>query len=1486
MASKSPAMTLRSCVVILCGTAGVGMAGFALVKYLRSWLRQVVSRNLEQRIEDGEAFLYVLKSCRSSDEEKALQACTALCVILKSVDQRVFQVDLFILQTLVTTLSSSMDRWTHYRTHIPDVDFPDRMQRMTLATIYDLSTDPAFLSKLEQMKSKDLAIIVLELLEKSRNKEVQRYSLLLLLQMTMQGKNCASVDAFRIIGEKSVFHHGDVMLQKICYQLLVTLTNAQSTDATLFIHEIAQQDALVPMVVSTKSDDVEVSFWSVALLHEFAVHNVCRKELCELPCLVTNLQATLMASEAAVQRLILRIFAFLALRNDPFARELMKNKALISHLPTCLASGNKDVVHWALVLVHDLAMMGRQALEKLLDYTNDALIKSLLSLSTTRDNMMLRLLAETLGLFCGCEQLPHRLVRAGALEMILSLAQSHDPDLVFWASALLLNLAMTSDAVKVEILASGGLKTLIDLSLGDHENGQITTMAAKTLVMMAVLDEPIHVYVRCERDSATVVIEKKTLQLTHPGINITMWETLLSKKLQVWHYTPSNEDDLASLIRKVSNIPILDQQSKRTCERNMVIFTINGPQAPLCLKALENRLRFKIYSKSGVVTSDPLDLDQGQSCCIVANVDADCELDVMHISKNQEPIAVQLQVSGALVVNQRIRTLILLPLLHRIMAVPANSPINRVSDLELLEVLVRHESQKNQVLECQAVVDQLVAMVNYFAQQGVDQLKSEPLAVAHSHGALRVLRVLAMYDHYRSVLLTADTVAAVVNLLNGLVNFWLNAILSTQQQGQVGSRPITRMGSRPVSRAGYRTDDSVDTASLFLSRPHSRAIPSALGLGDDPLDEVDLESTAESLALIERNLAEAVSAITNTVQQLAASQPLHHPPPPPRNRRLRSSSDSVSMATDSNLAAEVEDAEDKSEESQMTNHLSKFAVLTIAHLLNTCDDDISRAVQSSLHLSGAMYALWATLLCSSESMKATALPVAIAMTKLAATDMPVAPDNTVKLDVTTRTPALLVSADHLEIRNDSWTFESIIAVNPLPHVKDGEVQSTNKHLEGWYYEVEVKSNGIIQVGWATKQCTFGPEKGLGVGDDLNSCAFDGARCRKWNGPITETLNNEYGLEWQVGDVVSCLMDRHGNASFWLRGINMGVAFQGLDLNQDWYPACSLSTDQHIRFNFGDSTFRYSDVIPDGYIPFCQAHQGPDLPFQDDFSVFPDIKPLSQIHSSDGHYHDSLTSESGLPEMAPLQEPDLSRDVESIDYIDDGNDGAGSDFGYAEMGGEAFAEMTDSPRHVAMAKIAQVDASLQQESYSLYRQAFEKRFEPIRHSEAGSGDQAGPIGIQGSEDAEGGGEAEEFQPPPSLYFEVNISHVDRRPVVIGFCSADASVQVCAVLTEEDELVMPDNSLQQVPKCPVLTIGCALLIPPGVVFFTVNGQPIRRLFNFLQDDQPSQPLTPCTNSPYLNVNFGQDRFLYEPANEFEQRIYMAALLHDYCEQTMNT
>ena len=47
------------------------------------------------------------------------------------------------------------------------------------------------------------------------------------------------------------------------------------------------------------------------------------------------------------------------------------------------------------------------------------------------------------------------------------------------------------------------------------------------------------------------------------------------------------------------------------------------------------------------------------------------------------------------------------------------------------------------------------------------------------------------------------------------------------------------------------------------------------------------------------------------------------------------------------------------------------------------------------------------------------LPAVVAMTKLAATELPLCSEDVVKLDIRTRTPALLVSADHMEVRRSS-----------------------------------------------------------------------------------------------------------------------------------------------------------------------------------------------------------------------------------------------------------------------------------------------------------------------------------------------------------------------------------------------------------------------------------------------------------------------------------
>lgn len=72
----------------------------------------------------------------------------------------------------------------------------------------------------------------------------------------------------------------------------------------------------------------------------------------------------------------------------------------------------------------------------------------------------------------------------------------------------------------------------------------------------------------------------------------------------------------------------------------------------------------------------------------------------------------------------------------------------------------------------------------------------------------------------------------------------------------------------------------------------------------------------------------------------------------------------------------------------------------------------------------------------------------------------------------------------------------------------------------------------------------------------------------WNGPACRTVDNDYGKLWAVNDVVSCLFSWDGDVSFWLNGVDLGVAFQNLSTELDYYPAASLAMDQHCSFSFG------------------------------------------------------------------------------------------------------------------------------------------------------------------------------------------------------------------------------------------------------------------------------------------------------------------------------
>ena len=105
------------------------------------------------------------------------------------------------------------------------------------------------------------------------------------------------------------------------------------------------------------------------------------------------------------------------------------------------------------------------------------------------------------------------------------------------------------------------------------------------------------------------------------------------------------------------------------------------------------------------------------------------------------------------------------------------------------------------------------------------------------------------------------------------------------------------------------------------------------------------------------------------------------------------------------------------------------------------------------------------------------------------------------------------------------------------------------------YEATVLTSGIQQLGWATGDCPFTSEEG--VGDAPDSYAYDGKRVKKWN-----VSCESYGQPWVAGDVIGCCLDmERGEITFYRNGESMGVAFSNVKqqgAGAAYYPALSLS----------------------------------------------------------------------------------------------------------------------------------------------------------------------------------------------------------------------------------------------------------------------------------------------------------------------------------------
>jgi hypothetical protein len=184
-----------------------------------------------------------------------------------------------------------------------------------------------------------------------------------------------------------------------------------------------------------------------------------------------------------------------------------------------------------------------------------------------------------------------------------------------------------------------------------------------------------------------------------------------------------------------------------------------------------------------------------------------------------------------------------------------------------------------------------------------------------------------------------------------------------------------------------------------------------------------------------------------------------------------------------------------------------------------------------------------------------------------------------------------------------------------------------------YYEIELSSSGVMQLGWASPCFKPAESEQNGVGDYGYSFAVDGSRKKKWY-----KGDHPYGgnWSWKEGDVVGCSIDFDAaTMSFSVNGADLGVAFSQTD-TPEWkwsngmLPAGSFGRRQGAVMNLGQWDLKF---MPDGFVSvLAGCPNTTHMAWKGDGGDRADrssknlacMRPLCSVYShADEHFHQAL-----------------------------------------------------------------------------------------------------------------------------------------------------------------------------------------------------------------------------------------------------------------------
>ncbi|KAI8329366.1 hypothetical protein EDC96DRAFT_529431 [Choanephora cucurbitarum] len=1011
-----------------------------------------------------------------------------------------------------------------------------------------------------------------------RNNELKYWTLMILYQISLSEplpRVLIDYGFVSLLAKMARMTYGNTNMPKFCMQSLVRITsNVDANEAKRVLTELMDYNIVDLISNCLRGDDVELIYWAAGLMHEFVLKDVDADRFRRIKGIHTILAGLLSAEEMYISRVILRTIKFMAFGQDNFRSDMVQS-GIVKKIMHCLSLDDEDVRYWAILCLHVFAGQ----FESHEDIVSAPEFDILMDLALSPKIKVSIFISDILSLIC-CVSSNHTFMESNLNSIVRTLNAlliEGELDVQYNAAAAIFNVMTMTYTFSCKIRDTCFDNLIRQCVSGSHERIQLT--CAKGVLELAIKNP--FLLPQVNRDITQSLID------TIEGITDSLLPIIITQALM--NATMQSQERANSLNWKKSKgqgsktfLPDVEKEeqsasSDQSIDSQQMFERDQSPRQNMLYDDIQSLFDTSVpFSQRGPML-DQFELsasvrEQLVGALAALNILAENDQIISYLVTGQNkkypsPSVLDVRDDIAIGIDDMDTSI------YRCM-MKARKEDREVSDELLIASL--HTLPKS-------ICAWITALVRLSLYPALDDWASR---FFHQHPLDRINQ------------LKADTLYE--ELIQWVCRY---AELPTRSSLQARFRRNSHIEDHPNDNSN-EDNSSSDSFSSDSSAVGYTGLTSVYRQKDERETNHHANNmSGKSDASKDENGFNRKEAQSTSIYPLPTRKQTDSSDQGKRTKRKGLSAYALVLLNSISRYAPIRQ--------YLIQEASFLSILTYLYendsslmdCVMCCLGNLFTSTTSNMIIHESNFARFAILLW--RDMRAPSLfekKLHIFYSRLVltycshyiASELQTRKENHVRvgnhpafveIDLVSRSKYCLVNHENrLQVRNNSWTFETVKATHCVPPRMD------KKGSHKYAYEIVLESDGLMQVGWATEQFEFDPEGGQGVGDDVYSYGYDGDRAKKWHGRYT-SVKTSYGFKWSEGDIITCAIDLDiGEIRYYKNGVDMGTAFSNVPSSQAWYPALSLSTGQQCRFQFGGSMDRLK-YLPKDYVPVSLlAHQ--------------------------------------------------------------------------------------------------------------------------------------------------------------------------------------------------------------------------------------------------------------------------------------------------------